>query len=1001
MIKMNRKHHKKHKNQGNSYIMVVATLSFLAVLVTALLVAIGVLYKLKAYDINSRDNFYYLEQAMDEIYAGIGTDSMTMLSDAYNDTIEVLVYYDTNSKSYVTMTDEEANSIFKSTYLQKISKYYIDDVGGTNLIPNITQYLNDFISNKYNASTNAEGVQLSVGNIVKQQIDGVEGIVFTDVTLRREAYYSTQIARASDSSDAASDKFIQTLTTDIVVTSPEFDVTFNTISAELNDLYSFSLISDLGVEITGATTKVDITGNLYAAADFYNKDYNITDEDNPNYLSKATTPAAPSGEGEDEDKDKSAQGGRYNVINEDSYDNEKYDGKRETSMYSGLYIGGSDVVLTADRIIVPGTIAAMNCADLTIAAATKTQADVWADGIVLGGYSLKASNTSDEVNGSTLTMRADAYISDDLELNATGCMYSLTGNYYGYNYASTDNRTYNGSVVTKDGRSYVNRVSDAIKDGTTIEGQNHYNSSAIIINGENASLDLKGVESMYIAGQAYVELSKETKTTEVKVTNVDGTNYVDQNANDKGEIPDQQIGKDDDTVDVKSYEYNSMVKNKDGNATDNYSVSTKDSEPSNILDYRTGEAISVKSNQLAYIPNWAVTETKDGELYLSIPEGYRNNDFWKTDDGKTIWDNLAKVPVIKSVISGKTYYFLDFSDANESMNEYIEKYAQLFSETTAGTTDGEVLGMQNITDYPYFKVKMLDVKDAVTDKGELQLQDNNISTIYSNSAISIKTGNTITIKANSSSLAPLTEAVKRINANIDEHNAGITTGSTQPDDGSGEPDDDKNATPESTIVTENASAATIANSVTSKLQQQYKEAKWLLSPSSRNPEGVAEAHDLSESDITPINHFFNYAYLTDEWIKKDLLCGYDIYVSDGDVKLSDKNIKGIVICRGDVTFTDDVENFEGLIVAGGKIYVTHSMSFIANEEIIKSILRECDERQIEYKSGVKFYELFRQYKSFYVDNTGDGDVTTKSLRDISSVQFEDIIGFRNWVKNVK
>ena len=54
------------KNQGNSFIVVVATLSFLAVLTAALLVAVALCYRLKAYDINAKDNFYYLEQAMDE-----------------------------------------------------------------------------------------------------------------------------------------------------------------------------------------------------------------------------------------------------------------------------------------------------------------------------------------------------------------------------------------------------------------------------------------------------------------------------------------------------------------------------------------------------------------------------------------------------------------------------------------------------------------------------------------------------------------------------------------------------------------------------------------------------------------------------------------------------------------------------------------------------------------------------------------------------------------------
>ena len=86
MIKKILRKRKVH-NQGNTFIMVVATLSFLAVLVAAMLVAVALCYRLKAYDINARDNFYYLEQAMDEIYAGVGTEAMQHLNTAYDDTI--------------------------------------------------------------------------------------------------------------------------------------------------------------------------------------------------------------------------------------------------------------------------------------------------------------------------------------------------------------------------------------------------------------------------------------------------------------------------------------------------------------------------------------------------------------------------------------------------------------------------------------------------------------------------------------------------------------------------------------------------------------------------------------------------------------------------------------------------------------------------------------------------------------------------------------------------
>ena len=110
-----------NNNQGNSFIVVVATVSFLAILTAALLVAVALIYRLKAYDLNTRDNFYYLEQAMDEIYAGVGGDSMKYLNQAYDDTIEVLVYYDADEGTYKTKSNTEANAIMKKTYMHLLS----------------------------------------------------------------------------------------------------------------------------------------------------------------------------------------------------------------------------------------------------------------------------------------------------------------------------------------------------------------------------------------------------------------------------------------------------------------------------------------------------------------------------------------------------------------------------------------------------------------------------------------------------------------------------------------------------------------------------------------------------------------------------------------------------------------------------------------------------------------------------------------------------------------
>lgn len=947
---------KSKKNQGNSYIVVVATISFLSVLVAAILVAVALCYRLKAYDINARDNFYYLEQAMDEIYAGVGADSMNHLNAAYDETIEVIVYYDSKSKSYITMESDKANALLKDCFIKRVK----EDANYANELA-VKAHFDSFLSNPYDKEDNPSGVQLSVNNVT---VDNNKSVTIHNVILKREAQYSTMNTRKNG---GLQDTFVQTITTDLVISKPEFNVNFNMIGSELSDLYSFSMIADMGVEINNPQTKVNVTGNIYAAADFYNKDYNGTSTGNE---ITATDDA------------------NYKKVNSYSEDKLKEcNGVNEKSMYSGIYIGGGDLVISAGKVIVPGSIAAMNGANLLIAGISQSNAsaaDIWADSIVLGGYSLlkDASSTSDETLGSVVSMRANCYMADDLEINAESSQFKLNGQYYGYNYASTDNRTYSDEFIkASKNRTFVDNTLAAIKDATTLEGQAHYNSSAIIVNGSKATLDLASVNAMYIAGQAYVELSKQTTTTS-EVTDADGnvSDYTVTNRN--GEL---------EAVSVDTYDYKEAeVETKDGTTEyeDYYSVDSKGKE-SNIQDYRTGEAISIKSNQLAYIPPTAVVD-EGGDLYYKVPSGMENLELFKDN-----WDDLSNIPVIKTVISGKKYYFFDFSTAatakvknKDVMNEFIAAYAKMFIPEAEGEiTQGEAYGLTDITKYQYFKINSLTVNED--EKGEYN--------IYSNSAISVKNGDKITIKAKSSSIAALTQAVDNINENV-RVQQGLAA------------DDTSSAG----LLSAAGDAATVANNITVKLQSQYKEMKWLLSAQSVDAESVDEAHKIDESDMTPINHFFNFDLLkekgalssgTNENILLD--SGYEVWLNGGDVEIdnahfSDGNVKGLVICKGDVTFSDDVKSFEGLIVSGGKIIVNGSRDFTANEEIIKSILRECYETMGETGNSNRemVYKIFRGYKEIMDSESSTGGDQAESLKSISAIQFEDILGFKNWTKNV-
>lgn len=945
---------KKHNNQGNSFIMVVATLSFLAVLTASILVAVAMCYRMKAYDINSRDNFYYLEQAMDEIYAGVGTDAMEHLSKAYGETIEVIVYYDPAKEAYVTMSNAEANDLVKKTFLQLVKND--PDYQPTTVLNHLTA----FMSNPYDATSNPEGVQISIDNLDQS---GAESVKVQNLILKREAKYSTVNTRKDG---PGKDTFVQSITTDLLISKPEVAINFNMDNVNSDDLYEFVMLADMGAEVSGVATDVTIAGNIYAAADFYNKDYNNEDDTRVN---------------------------SYNSAQKD-----KCNGVDESSMYSGFYVNGaSSVDIVAEKMIVPGSIAAMNSSVLSIGANNEKDlpTEVWTDGLILGGYSLKAGALSNEVKGSKIELCANVFNSDDLELNAKASEFKLTGQYYGYNYASLDNRSYTDACLENSslhsavrGRHYSSKVpKNLAKDGKAVKGQAHYNSSAVIINGADSILDLGGVSSMYIAGQSYIEISKETtKHNQKQKFDDDGNPVTDSKGNavvEEFQVYNNRTNQ----LEVTSYNtyaYPEMTTDKD----DNYTTTNSDKDSrTDLEDYRTGEALSIKSNQLAYlaqIPNSLIKEDKDGNYYLQVNKKFYDNTFfkkyWNWPGAK---EEFAEIPVIKSVVSGKAYYFFDFSKSQDpdkmvhGMNEFIADYAAMFEiDPVTGTSMGEELGLTDITNYDDFKVKDIKLKPDTTSTDEDAYLG--ASALYSNSAISVLKDNKVTIKSRGNNIVPLVSAANNINRPLDE-----------------------SARYTEKVDAEEQNPQVLASKVTTKLQSQYREMKWMLSTKNRDAVEVSYAQNADEGELTPLNYYFNMKLVPDDEVLLDN--STRVWMSTKDVltinaTAADTKLTGIIICKGDVEFSSNVSEFTGLIVAGGKVIIDHPMDLAASEDTIKDMLDECDASTDPRKKIV--CDIFKRFNQKGTPVDPDADKEIEPMKTMTQIQFEDVLSFENWKKNV-
>ncbi|MDE5965874.1 MAG: hypothetical protein K2G89_03485 [Lachnospiraceae bacterium] len=903
---MMKKFRKKLNNRGSSFVMVIVTMAFLSVLATSILVAAAFSYRLKVYNLNSRNNFYYVEQALDEIYAGVGTIAVTHLKEAYYDTLEVLTYYDLGAKEYVTMQDADANKLMKRAFLQYLKQ------DNSLKLENIADTLSAYITDSDN--------EADFSNINVVYTD--DGLVIQNLTIKRTAKYDL---------GSNGDDYIQSITTDIVIGEPAYNVRFGNANAYSNSLYEYSLIADMGIEMLGATSQINVSGNLYGAADFYNKDYDSTDEKN-----RKTT---------------NSFEGKTSDVSSYQKDDTRYlacNGLLEESMYSGLYISGAHVILQSDYVVVPGTFGVFNGGQLVLSTSSDNNGDgridpceMWVDNLVLGGYSPIAG-------ASKADLFANAYIYDDIELNADNSRLKLEGAYYGYNYSqSADERHF----LTPAKGNYQNSKGENTND--------HYNSSSIILNGQQTELDFSKLDKMYIAGRSYVELSKTTQKSE------------------------KEIG-DDETVETRSYMYDK-----------------------NIKDYITGESISIKSNQLAYMALRSWITDKNGEVYATIPNNLKAEE---TVNGVKVdhepydgfYNQLRQIPVIKQEISGNTYYFFDldkYAAPGFDKAAFIQAYANFF-EIDAQTDEYKYIGakyLKDITDYQKFSVSLISLpeSDMATERY-----------MYSNGALTSVDGAAFSIKAPESAQEVFSKLLHVFD-----------TG-------------------------DKYEGATAYMSASTELQSEYNMVKYLLTISKPDVETVKNKVKKDENgetkDYTPLEYYINMEKVSavadqssaDEFKQGiSLPNGYKIWISDGDIELKPGDdsmgtaLQGIVIAKGDVTFGRDdsgrkVDSFTGLIISGSKIRVGYSVNFFADPSVVKEVLRQCDSLAAGGNSSMELaVACFKDYGEIKTgtseaiggEEEEDPDATEEYLtgqtdsldKDITEVRYIDVVAYKNWKKNVE
>lgn len=925
-------------DRGSSFVLVIVATTFMCILASAILMGALMTYKLKYYKLNSLNNFYEVETALDEMYAGVGAATNEHLYSAYTTTAELVVVYDTKNQAYTTLDNKSANELFKKLFMTG----FVADTNYKNL-KSVTDTLQSFISNEYDATDNPDGVRLDTTNmkLVYTDANGKTTTQYYNnngaVKTAKESGYDNDtvdtitfknicVKRSVDLKGSTAGTYEQSITTDIVLTEPEYNVSFDTSSVASNTLYEYAILADMGVEVgednDNKTTDAQVKGNIYAASDYYNKDYNDVAETKVTnkYESKPTTMW----------------------------------GTKENSAYSGIFVNGKNSTLTlnSDVVVCAGSLAAYNGAGINLSGRTQTLSELWADNIVIGGK-----------DGGSLKASADAYIFDDTELNAEKASLKFTqGSYFGYSYNAQDTRSLN----------YL-RQKGYLATGYKL--RSHFSDSAIIVNGKNSTLDLQDLNSLYIAGKSYIEFSKIAASS---VPEDDENITVDENADYAfTTLEDYSTGQ---SLDVKTNQLMFLTQWSVVNNTEKVDPDTGITTVT-LQFPKTFEADANILNLYDDFLNDLATEGDKG--VTAIKQTVSGHDYYYLyiEDGKDS-SNVSNAEKF-----AEKYYKLlqDYGDEISSKLYNVQKYEQ-FQVKLVLPAEGKINASGAVTDQN--NDDSLFLRASTTTTMDVATALDNVSTgkVFTN--ILGNKGSDNNKKAFNDLKADALKLAGSGTASDEEQTSTFLSYMY-------------------INMKDHLSVLNNVDDKTKRTQNAWEIANYTSSSvgylSSYDKDRDTYSYDYS---ITPLNHYVDFAYVFSKNLSIEKTIGNatsneakTIVINSGDVKLQPNNgdgsFQGIIIAGGNVRFDENVKSFRGMIITGSKLIIDHNMSISADAAFVANLLEQCSESTDE-KLNTLTTKVLKNYTSS--KSEGNTEVTGASISDIS---YEDILVFQNWKKNVE
>ena len=483
----------KMNNKGNTLAIVIIGIFILSILGTLILGTTSTNYQMKANDKKSEMVFYYSEQAMDELYAGIGKEVMDKVTDSYTYALESYV----SEKPGNVSGEDTAQYLFARTLRKKLTDVFEDGTlvntdPTTGVADRLMALLDSYISSAtgYTSSVYLANGDLTVTYYKKETTAG--NTVLTELESGDTIYDVDAIKIKDVGVKCESDTgFVSSLVTDFDINIPELSLDFHdsATGGDLSDLARCALVCEgsfLNYQgatttdspiIIGAGSSVKISGNVYANGDVYTRASATSTANGNAYYTRGSSLV------------------RHNpsVTIQDNAD---------LDINSKLFYCENDFSINAGD-------------NVTIGNLTGTDSTNAEDSLQF--FARDIETVAGTAGASFYFLGGNCFVKDDFEINGGDSSVYISGNYFGYGLRDTTTMGIHNGIEAD--TASTNAIG-AVGGGITDENEDK-DSSAFIVNGKGADVYMTGasvtlpdgtaktmpaLQKLVLLGRAYIDL---------------------------------------------------------------------------------------------------------------------------------------------------------------------------------------------------------------------------------------------------------------------------------------------------------------------------------------------------------------------------------------------------------------------------------------------------------------------------------------------------------------